>query len=851
MNILRRLSLSKKLMAVTMLVTVVAMMAGFVAVIVNDYQKLKNNALERSQLIARTVGNYSAVDIAFLDHASAVETLSYLKTTPSVISADIFDLKKNHFVSLQSAPADFAAPNGVSSWHLFKDNTICVVEAIRDKGRDFGYIQVSFSTTSLLNEFLSNIFSMLLVLAALLMMAYFLAVRLQRIASDPLLQLADASRTVARNADFSVRVHHDADDEVGTLYSAFNNLLQQVEQREYSQNTAQSALRQSEEQWRSIAEYSPDYIMRIDELGNILFINRSFPERGKPKSVELNIFSLFSMDSHSVMEDAHGYVWETGKSTTYTAVYSTPKGDIYFEANVGPVFHESSVVALTISARDISDRLQTEEALSRFRTALDSSDDNIFLIDPQEMKFVDFNLAAVQDLGYTRMELLAMGPHDLKPFFNKDDLQKVFQKVIESNDGIGEVSTVHRRKDGSEFHAEIRFNVWRPEGEAPLIIALARDIGERLKAEVEILKLSRAVEQTTNTIIITNADGVIEYVNPAFTLETGFSASEAIGKTPGILASGETPHEVYLDLWETISNGDRWQGELLNRKKDGDTYWELAAISPIKDENDNITHYLGIQIDISQRRQTEAELANYRDHLEELVKGRTKELEEVNKELEAFAYSVSHDLRAPLRAIDGFSRILLEDYAEVMDEGAQSYLKRIGANADKMARLIDDILELSRLGRAELKMTTVDLSGIADEVVQTLREGEIEREVSVSIQAGLVAQGDATLLKVVMMNLLGNAWKYSSSTAHANIEFGTAHEQDETVYFVKDNGAGFDEQYAHKLFAVFQRLHSASEFEGSGVGLATVARIIHRHQGRVWGEGKVGAGATFFFSLGR
>ena len=238
-----------------------------------------------------------------------------------------------------------------------------------------------------------------------------------------------------------------------------------------------------------------------------------------------------------------------------------------------------------------------------------------------------------------------------------------------------------------------------------------------------------------------------------------------------------------------------------------------------------------------------------------------RELEAANKELEAFSYSVSHDLRAPLRTIDGFSQILLEDYATQLDDEGQDYLGRVRAASQHMGHLIDDLLDLSRVSRRPLRRELVDLSSVAADIVEDFRKSEPEREVEFVTGDGITAWGDANLLRVALENLLGNAWKFTSKEPHARIEFGiTSHHDKEgapsssssssPAYFVSDNGAGFDARYSDKLFGAFQRLHGSEEFEGTGIGLATVARIVHRHGGRVWARGEVGEGATFFFTLG-
>jgi signal transduction histidine kinase/ferredoxin len=267
-----------------------------------------------------------------------------------------------------------------------------------------------------------------------------------------------------------------------------------------------------------------------------------------------------------------------------------------------------------------------------------------------------------------------------------------------------------------------------------------------------------------------------------------------------------------------------------------------------------------------ERLQAEHELNKHRAHLEELVKEQTAGLEAANRELEAFSYSVSHDLRAPLRSIDGFSRLLMEEYEDKLDDDGKDHLRRMRAAAGKMAQLIDALLDLSRLTRAELKRVKTDLSSLAHGAVDELRRSEPGRRVVFVAAEGVTAEGDPAMLRAVFENLIGNAWKFTAKTENAQIEFGVMSSEigdrsrktpdsqlptpnSQLVYFVRDNGAGFDPAFAHQLFAAFQRLHGNSEFPGIGIGLATVQRIVHRHGGSIWAEGGVGKGATFFFTL--
>ena len=243
------------------------------------------------------------------------------------------------------------------------------------------------------------------------------------------------------------------------------------------------------------------------------------------------------------------------------------------------------------------------------------------------------------------------------------------------------------------------------------------------------------------------------------------------------------------------------------------------------------------------------ELLQARDNLEAMVAERTRELEATNKELTAFSYSVSHDLRAPLRAIDGFSHALMEDYGNLLDETGRDYLQRVRAASHRMSDLIDGLLILSRISRDEMVISEVDLSALARNTINQLRAGDPGRKVEVRIAEGLTCRGDHSLLMTLLDNVLGNAWKYTSRKSMACIEFGATEKDGERVYYVRDNGAGFNMKYAGNLFGPFQRLHKVDEFPGTGIGLATVQRIVHRHGGRVWAEAEPEKGAVFYFTL--
>ena len=386
---------------------------------------------------------------------------------------------------------------------------------------------------------------------------------------------------------------------------------------------------------------------------------------------------------------------------------------------------------------------------------------------------------------------------------------------------------------------------------------------DRKQAEEQFRLL---VEALPNAIILVDAAGRINLVNARAETLFGYAREELVGRPVEILVPQQfrTHHNEYRTAFFSAPTA-RPMGagrDLFGLRKDGRQVPVEIGLNPITiAESDFVIASI---IDITERKQAELEIADLlqreqaarievsrlNQELEQRVIERTAQLEATNKELEAFAYSVSHDLRAPLRSIDGFSQALLEDYQDNLDSEAQHYLQRVRAGSQRMAQLIDELLMLSQFTRSEMHRTTVDLSRLVRTISDELRQREPERQVTVVIAADVTAQADKHLMQAVLENLVGNAWKFTSKRTDARIEFGLMPQPEgQPAYFVRDNGAGFNMAYADKLFGAFQRLHTAAEFPGTGIGLATVQRIIHRHGGRIWAESAVDQGTTFYFTL--
>jgi len=329
----------------------------------------------------------------------------------------------------------------------------------------------------------------------------------------------------------------------------------------------------------------------------------------------------------------------------------------------------------------------------------------------------------------------------------------------------------------------------------------------------------------------------------------GWTKVEALGRISHDLLGTRFPVSL-AELEDRLARDGSWEGELIHSRRDGAQIVVASRQVLGREERGEPTDVLEMNSDITERKRADDELRRLKGELEERVVMRTAQLEAANKELESFAYSVSHDLRAPLRAIDGFCQILVTEHAPGLDGEPRRYLQRVSENTRKMGRLIDELLQFSRLGRQAMTRQPVAMADLVRQCLEELQGEREGREVEVILGELPPCRADASLLKQVWLNLLANALKFTRSRAEARIEAGSFARDGETVYFVRDNGVGFDMAYADKLFGVFQRLHRQEDYEGTGVGLALVQRIIHRHGGRIWAEASPDRGAAFFFTLG-
>jgi len=604
---------------------------------------------------------------------------------------------------------------------------------------------------------------------------------------------------------------------------------------------------------RSLIEVSLDPLVTISAAGRIMDVNHA-TELATGFQRERLIGSVFSdyFVEHDKAEEGYRKVLTEGLVRDYplTMVHSSGRTiDVLYNASVYRN-EAGEIQGVFAAARDITERKSAEEARAQLAAIVESSFDAI-TGKRFDGTILSWNVGAEKVYGYSAAEMIGKNFSILVPPDVPNELPLVAE-TIKKGMNVEHYETVRVAKDGR------RVDVWlsmSPMKNASGVIvglsSIARDITEQKRAAKAIRTAASynrsLIEASLDPLVTISPDGKITDVNAATQNATGCSKEELVGTDfSGYFTQPEKARAGYQQVFREGSVKDY---ELEIRHKDGFKIPVIYNAAVYRDEDGEILGVFAAARDITERKRIEEEIRRLNEGLERRVEERTAELAASNKELETFAYSVSHDLRAPLRTIDGFSRALLEDCAPRLDEQGKDHLNRVRAASQRMDQLIDDMLKLSRMTRVQMRQKRVDLSALANSVAADLKKSDPERKVEFIIAPGLTATGDENLLRIVVENLVENSWKFSSKHSTARIEIGSGSSSGERYFFVRDDGAGFDERFTGKLFGAFQRLHSAQEFEGNGIGLATVQRIINRHGGRVWAEGRVEKGATFYFTI--
>ncbi len=636
-------------------------------------------------------------------------------------------------------------------------------------------------------------------------------------------------------------------------------------------NRAENALKESEERYRLLTTEVYDYsIIMLSPEGFISSWNEGAQRIKGYKEHEIigKHFSIFYPNEvkeggfpqqELLIARKEGRIENEG--------WRVKKDGTLFWANIvmTALKRDGEVIGFSKITRDISERKKAEEEIKllnisleqrviertdelqqsekKYRKLFENSPLPMWVIEIPSFRFLDVNEAAIGHYGYTRKEFLSMTAVDIRP---DDEKQRYIQHDHSVTNGLSYNGIwKHLKKDGSLIYVDINSHEMNI-GESKGRLILSQDVTERKKTEE---RLDFALEA--------GKIGIWELDLQTDTAVRNLIHDQIFGYTEMIPEWGMErflPH-LHPDDFETVQNSfnealttRNWLIETRIIWSDQSVHWILINGKLIGDNKSAPLKMLGTIIDITNRKKVEEEVRGLNNELEERVKMRTRELHAANKELESFSYSVSHDLRAPLRAINGYSQILLEDYENKLDEEGKKLLGRVAFNANKMGHLIDDLLDFSRLGKKALNKAEIDLDKMVKDIINDQSQINKYQHI-VNIGKLGTAIADEGTIQLVFQNLLLNAFKYSSKKEYPVIDIGMLETDKGTTYFVRDNGAGFDMTYYDKLFGVFQRLHRQEEFEGTGVGLAIVQRIILRHSGQVWAESALDEGATFFFTL--
>jgi PAS domain S-box-containing protein len=623
----------------------------------------------------------------------------------------------------------------------------------------------------------------------------------------------------------------------------------------------EDALRESEHKYRELVENANSIIFRMDTEGRVTFLNE-FAQRffgytedeilGQPAvGTVVPEKGRHGEDLATMIQDLlhHPDRYPTNENENVrsdgTRVWVAWTNKAIRDA-------EGRLTGVLCVGNDITARKHIEAALReserKFRAISNSAQDAILMMDDAG-RITFWNDAAERIFGYTRREAMGQVLHELlAPPHYHTAYHEGLTRYRDSGQGCVLGRTLEMtalRKNGEEFPIELSISAIALQGTWHAV-GIVRDITRRMQVEDEMRKLSRAVEQSPSTVVITDPEGNIEYVNPKFTQLTGYAPEEVIGENPRLLKSGDHLPEFYEVFWATLTSGGEWRGEFHNQRKNGELYWERAAISSIRGPDGEIQYYVKVGEDMTERKQMEAELKRS------------------NAELQQFAYVISHDLQEPLRMVNGFLTLLAKRYEGQLDDKAQQYIAFAVDGAERMQKMIKALLEYARVNTRGQALVPVDVEDVLARVLHNMRFRIDESQAEITYDALPAVMADSVQLEQVFQNLVGNALKFHDDAPpriHIAAECGVDAEGREVTvapepevtmmcrFSVRDEGIGIAPEHTEEIFRVFRRLHTRDEYEGTGIGLAICKRIVERHGGRIWVVSELGEGSTFFFTL--
>ncbi len=588
----------------------------------------------------------------------------------------------------------------------------------------------------------------------------------------------------------------------------------------------------------SIINSMPGIFCILDEKGNLKKWNSNFERTtGCMHDVlpDMKAFNVMCIENSVFVENRIMLAFKTGSEAVEAVLLAKDSMKYYYYfTGVRTVIEEC--LYLLVTGTDITERKVMEKSLMIKNLVFDSSIAANCIMD-EKGRIIQANARFIELWGYHgRHEVL--GKSSLDFFFRREDAAGIDATLKENGEWEGEYTA--KKRGGDLFFVRGHASILRNEnGEVMGFQSSVMDITEQRKAGEVQKRLAAILEASGDTVIIVDINGKILYLNNAGRMLLGLAMDQQAESFTLVDFIPEFLRSVIInDILPCLVKNGSWTGDIILVNLEGREI-PVSITGVAYGEKASDTKYAALIIrDITEQKRTEYEIRKL-----------NAVLKDANRELSNFAYSVSHDLRSPIRGIDGWSLALLEDYGGILDDHAREYINTIRSETGRMTQLIDALLELSKVGRVEMKTGAFDMSRAASEVSAELSGQNPARKVLFNIQPGMIVEGEKTLLLSMLRNLLENAWKYTLKCETATIEFGKFIREGKTVYYIRDNGAGFDMALADRLFTPFARLHRQEDFPGMGIGLATVQRIINRHGGRIWAEGKPGEGATFYFSI--
>lgn len=605
---------------------------------------------------------------------------------------------------------------------------------------------------------------------------------------------------------------------------------------------------------RALLNATSDAVLLVDTQWKIIMANNNLGARlgRSPEELTGEYFSSYFRGDPA---EARQEMFQGVIETKTPILFEDYRDGMWLENSVYPVTDsKGQVTKLAIYSRDITERKRSEELLKqaeeKYRSIFENAVEGIFRNTP-EGQMIAANPALAKMLGYDSPEELTAVMTDVQNQIYADPAYRPRIIQILEKDGVAlGFNCEFKRKNGSAVWVTMNVRAVRDKQGRPLYYdGTVENITERKQAEEALRaseeKFRRFFETMPEYAYIISPNGKIVDLNPAALQMLGYEWDEVIGKPLTMTYAPESMpriHELYA-LWK--ESGTIRNEELVIQTKQLEKRTVILNVSTAKHADGAILHSASVQTDITERKRAEEKIRK----LNEELNRRIMELAAVNAELESFTYSISHDLKTPLIAVEGLSRMLLDRYGNQLDSKGQKLLDIIITSAAQVKELAGDLLALFTVGRKEIRYSTIDMKKMASDIFEQLKAAHQGRRIEFSLKPTPTASGDRNMIRQVVLNLLGNSIKFSRARAIARVEFGGWAEQGEAVYYVKDNGVGFPMEHKEKLFEVFERFHLSEEFEGAGIGLATVKRIVQRHGGQVWAEGKVNEGATFYFSL--